>query len=74
MNDSPAPDADGGPQPDGHLIEVRTGGEDVYRGRLLHIRCDRVRLPDGSEATREYIVHPGAAMIIPILPDGRLLM
>ncbi|MBP8310116.1 MAG: NUDIX hydrolase, partial [Burkholderiaceae bacterium] len=41
--------------------------------RLLHIRCDRVRLPDGSEATREYIVHPGAAMIIPILPDGRLL-
>lgn len=59
---------------DDHLIEVRLGGEDVYRGKLLHVRCDRIRLPDGNEATREYIVHPGAAMIIPILPDGRLLM
>ncbi len=59
---------------DDHLIEVRLDGEDVYRGKLLHVRSDRVRLPDGTEATREYIVHPGAAMIIPILPDGRLLM
>lgn len=59
---------------DGHLVEVEIGSEDVYRGKLLHVKCDRVRLPDGSEATREYVVHPGAAMIIPILPDGRLLM
>lgn len=61
-------------QDDRHLIELQIGGQDVYRGRLLHIKCDRVRLPDGSEATREYIVHPGAAMIIPILPGGKLLM
>lgn len=74
MNDHLKADEDGGAEVDGHLTEVRIGGEDVYRGRLLHIKCDRVRLPDGSEATREYIVHPGAAMIIPILPDGRLLM
>ena len=59
---------------DAHLVEVEIGSEDVYRGKLLHVKCDRVRLPDGSEATREYVVHPGAAMIIPILPDGRLLM
>jgi ADP-ribose pyrophosphatase len=61
-------------QDDAHLIEVQIGSQDAYRGRLLHIKSDRVRLPDGSEATREYIVHPGAAMIIPILPDGKLLM
>ena len=59
---------------DAHLVEVQIDSEDVYRGKLLHVKCDRVRLPDGSEATREYVVHPGAAMIIPILPDGKLLM
>ena len=59
---------------DGHLVETTISSRDVYRGQLLHIKSDRVRLPDGSEATREYVVHPGAAMIIPILPDGRLLM
>ena len=59
---------------DAHLVEVQIDSQDVYRGQLLHVKCDRVRLPDGSEATREYVVHPGAAMIIPILPDGRLLM
>ena len=59
---------------DGHLVETTVSSRDVYRGQLLNIKSDRVRLPDGGEATREYIVHPGAAMIIPILPDGRLLM
>jgi ADP-ribose pyrophosphatase len=77
MNDTGNESNDSDPrdqQDDGHLIEVRIESQDVYRGRLLQIKCDRVRLPDGSEATREYIVHPGAAMIIPILPDGKLLM
>jgi len=38
------------------------------------VKRDRIRLPDGAEATREYIVHPGAAMIIPLLPGRRLVM
>jgi ADP-ribose pyrophosphatase len=59
---------------DTHLVETTVSTSDVYRGKLLHVKSDTVRLPDGREATREYIVHPGAAMIIPILPDGRLLM
>jgi ADP-ribose pyrophosphatase len=59
---------------DGHLIETLVSSRDVYRGQLLNIKSDTVRLPDGGQATREYIVHPGAAMIIPILPDGCLLM
>jgi len=70
-----APVAPFGKRPDDdHLIERRIDGTDVYRGKLLNVKSDRVRLPDGTEATREYIVHPGAALIIPILPDGRLLM
>jgi ADP-ribose diphosphatase len=38
------------------------------------VRCDSVRLPDGSLATREYIVHPGAVLVVPVLPDGRLVV
>jgi len=58
---------------DGHLIESRVESEDVFRGRMLHIKSDTVHLPDGARATREFVVHPGAAMIIPRLPDGKLL-
>jgi len=59
---------------DAHLIETRVSSEPVYQGKLLHVRCDRVRLPDGSLATREYIVHPGAVLVVPVLPDGRLVI
>lgn len=41
---------------------------------MLDVRRDTVSLPDGTQATREYIVHPGAVMVVPLLPDGRLLM
>jgi len=53
-----------------HLLESR----DEYRGRLLHVKKDRVRLPDGGESTREYIVHPGAAVIIAVFENGDLLL
>jgi len=59
---------------DAHLIETRVSSEPVYQGKLLHVRCDRVRLPDGALATREYIVHPGAVLVVPVLPDGRLVV
>jgi ADP-ribose pyrophosphatase len=59
---------------DAQLREHRIDSAQVYRGHFLDVRRDRVRLPDGREAAREYIVHPGAVMIIPLLDDGRLLM
>jgi ADP-ribose pyrophosphatase len=46
----------------------------VFDGHFLHANRDTVRLPDGKETAREYIVHPGAVMIIPILPDGQVVM
>lgn len=58
---------------DSHLIEMRMASEDVFDGKLLHIKRDTVRMPDGAQAVREFVVHPGAAMIIPRLPHGRLL-
>lgn len=59
---------------DPHLVETRVEGEVVFKGKLLDVRRDTVRLPDGQLATREYIVHPGAVLIVPVLADGRLVM
>ena len=62
------------PASDAHLREDTLTSEAGYRGHFLELRRDRVALPDGREATREYVVHPGAVMIVAILPDGRLVM
>lgn len=59
---------------DNHLIERKTGSQELVRGHFLHAFRDTVELPDGSSATREYVVHPGAVMMIPMLDDGRLVM
>ncbi|MBL0419816.1 NUDIX hydrolase [Ramlibacter sp. AW1] len=59
---------------DPHLVEHTLQQDELLRGRFLHVVRDTVRLPDGSQATREYVVHPGAVMVIPLLDDGRLVM
>jgi ADP-ribose pyrophosphatase len=59
---------------DAHLREEALYSEQVYRGTFLDVRRDQVRLPDGSTAQREYIVHPGAVMVVPLLDDGRLVV
>lgn len=59
---------------DAHLRESRIDSEQVFRGRLLDVRRDQVRLPNGRTAIREYIVHPGAVMVVPMLDDGRLVV
>jgi ADP-ribose pyrophosphatase len=69
MADQPAAQS----APADRLTEHRITGERVFHGRLLDVRRDRVRLPDDNEATREYVVHPGAVLIIPRLADGHLL-
>jgi ADP-ribose pyrophosphatase len=46
------------------FTETRISSETVFDGKLLHVHRDTVCLPDGAQATREYIRHPGAAMII----------
>lgn len=58
---------------DDPLAEVQLESEAVYDGVLLKVRRDRVQLPDGRHAVREYISHPGAVVILAILPDGSLL-
>jgi len=58
---------------DSHLIESEIESETVFDGVLLEVRKDRVRLPDGKESLREYIVHPGAVVILAFLDNGNLL-
>ncbi|MEO8152259.1 MAG: NUDIX hydrolase [Rhizobacter sp.] len=59
---------------DEHLREKRVSSQQVYSGHFLDVRRDEVRLPDGKMAAREYIVHPGAVMIVPLLDDGRVVV
>jgi ADP-ribose pyrophosphatase len=54
--------------------ETPLGSEPVFDGILLHVRRDTVRLPNGKEAIREYIRHPGAAMIIAQLDPDTIIL
>ncbi len=59
---------------DDTLRETAIDSDAVFDGVLLHVRRDTVRLPNGHTTTREYVRHPGAALIVPILDDGNLLL
>lgn len=61
-------------EPDERLVERLLDSQQVYRGHFLDVRRDSVSLPDGKTSHREYIRHPGAVMVVPLLDDGRLLM
>lgn len=58
---------------DSHLIETPLATETVFKGKLLEVRCDRVHLPDGGQSVREYVVHPGAVVVLAQLDNGNLL-
>ncbi|MBX3676592.1 MAG: NUDIX hydrolase [Rhodocyclaceae bacterium] len=58
---------------DNHLRESIVAGEEVFSGGLLRVRRDTVRLPDGKQAVREFVCHPGAVVMIAELPNGKLL-
>jgi len=59
---------------DDHLVERKLDSQELFKGHFLHAFRDTVRLPDGKETTREYVVHPGAVVVIPMLDDGRLVL
>ena len=56
------------------LVETFLEGEVVFSGNLVKLHRDRVRLPDGGEAVREYIRHPGAVVILALLDDGQVVL
>lgn len=46
----------------------------IYRGRIVDLKVDRVVEPGGVETTREILYHPGSVVVIPHMPDGRLIL
>lgn len=59
---------------DAHLREDGLARTELLRGHFLHVVRDTVRLPTGGEATREFVLHPGAVMVVPLLDDGRVVL
>ena len=59
---------------DPHLVEKTLLREELLRGHFLHVVRDDVMLPSGAQATREFVIHPGAVMIVPMLDDGRVVL
>ena len=64
----PSPDCAAG------LREEKISTAQVYRGDFLDVRRDQVSLPNGNTASREYIIHPGAAMVVPLHADGSVTL
>ena len=62
------------PPGDSHLREERISGEEIYGGIFLKMKRDKIALPNGEEAVREYLTHPGAVAVVAILDDGRVLL
>lgn len=56
------------------LTEHEISSEVICEGGFLTLRRDRVRLPDGAEATREYVEHPGAVAVLALTDAGELIM
>ena len=59
---------------DEDLIEKKISGESVFDGRLLHVRRDTVLLPNGNQTTREWVKHPGASAVLPVLENGDVVL
>ena len=46
----------------------------IYSGKVVGLRRDRVRLPNGHVSTLETVVHGPSTAVVPILPDGNILL
>lgn len=65
--------AEGEVKPVKNAVRVLSS-EVVFQGRVFGVRRDRVIEPHGVEVTREYVTHPGSVVVLPVFPDGRILL
>jgi ADP-ribose pyrophosphatase len=56
------------------LAETLLTTQQVYKGGFLDVRRDTVQLPNGKSTSREYVVHPGACVVIPLLDNGDVIL
>ncbi len=56
-----------------HLIERTVDSQSIYDGKVLHVFCDTVLLPDGNLSKREYAKHKGAVAVVPLTDEGEVI-
>ena len=59
---------------DQHLVETCIHSDLLHDGNFIKLRKDTVQLPNGGQSTREYVLHPGAVVVVGLLDDGQVLM
>ncbi|MBQ8567376.1 MAG: NUDIX hydrolase [Clostridia bacterium] len=56
------------------LYEKKLTSKQIFDGKVVKLFVDTVELPDGKEAIREIVRHPGAVCVIPVTPEGEVIM
>lgn len=56
------------------LNETLVNSETLFKGKFLHVKRDTIALTDGTHGSREYVVHPGAVVVVPLLDDGQVVL
>jgi ADP-ribose pyrophosphatase len=56
------------------LYEKKLTSKQIFDGKVVKLFVDKVELPDGKEAIREIVRHPGAVCVIPVTDDGEVIM
>lgn len=59
---------------DAYFEEQCIHSEVLAEGGMLTVKHDKVKLSNGQESYREYVIHPGAVVVVPILPNGHVLL
>ena len=54
--------------------EQTISSKSIYEGKIISLRVEDVKLPDGNLAKRELVKHPGAVAIIPITVEGKIVL
>ena len=62
------------PYNDQNLAEVTLSSETIAEGGMLLVKRDQVKVPSGATSQREYVIHPGAVVVVPVLDNGNLLL
>lgn len=57
-----------------NLVEAQVDSREIFDGHIMHVFKDTVRLPNGADASREYMRHVGAVCVVPLLDDGSVLL
>lgn len=52
------------------LLEKRLSGQTMFEGKIITVKLDKVLLPDGAQASREVVEHPGGVCILALQEDG----